>query len=512
MVAVVLLGGVAAIAWVAAGRYALRWLPPQASPLAPTGPRRGPGRAEIGALVVVFALAVGLRLPLMTRGFGYDELWSAVEFIGAESTWQTVSSFREYNNHVFYSLSARASSALFGRAEWALRLPALLFGLATVPALWLAARWRFGAVPAIGAAFGIATSAIHVGFSASARGYTGLVLLSLVSSALFLRWLRDGASRSLVVGYVAASVLGIYTHLYAAVVVGVQVLLLLVLARAGRLRAGRLFAVWCAFATIGFLSALCYAPVLRQILNNLAGGPASAFRPLLPLDVLAYLAGYAEQAVGLFLAAAVVAGWAWCARRSSHVRLEALYVTLLFGLPLTAAWLARPEYLRGRFFLFVLPYYALGLAVAPRAVAHTLRARLPRRPAIAVVAAAFLGAAIAGAWASRPWSNVPTTGGFREAVAALDAPAGGLRVGACGLGLGPHLYAWYATRPVFVPPSEEAFEAWARQHDEVRCAYNPSRADTPAHTRIARALAERAEPERFFTIQVLRVAPASPPP
>lgn len=464
---------------------------------------------EFLAVAAVLTLALALRVPLMDRGLEYDEVWSAMEFVEADTAWQTASTFRQFNNHIFYSLAARASEGAFGRSEWALRLPALVFGLAAVLVLWLAARRRFGRLVAVGAAFALATNSVHVGFSASARGYTGLVLFTLVSSALFLRWVREDLRTAGIAAYVASGVLAVYTHLFAAAVIGVQALVLAGLSWREARRvdgpagptAARSRGIGLAMIAVGGLALLCYAPVLDDLVANLASGRRSAFRPRLPAQVLLYLTGWGNQPPGHLLGVAAIAGWLWAARRHGA---EAALAALLFVVPIGLVAVVRPEFVRERFFVFVLPACALGYALGVDAVARTLHARWPKAPA-AAAAVAIVTAVVTWASASAPWMNVPI-GGFREAVAALEAPADGRRVGACAIGTGVDLYGWYASAPIFVPASVAEFDAWASRYDEVRCAYRPE--GPPAHRAIAAQLDRLAgAPERHFVIRVYRYAP-----
>ena len=47
-----------------------------------------------------------------------------------------VNQFYSLNNHVLYSLSAHFTSQWFGESAWSLRLPALVFAICTIPALY----------------------------------------------------------------------------------------------------------------------------------------------------------------------------------------------------------------------------------------------------------------------------------------------------------------------------------------------------------------------------------------
>ena len=71
----------------------------------------------------------------------------------------------------------------------------VLFGLASILALYLFGRQVTSASESLLAAALLTFSYHHVWFSQNARGYTGLLFWTLLSSWLLLRALRNGAAR-----------------------------------------------------------------------------------------------------------------------------------------------------------------------------------------------------------------------------------------------------------------------------------------------------------------------------
>jgi len=476
----------------------------------PSSPR--PSRSEVVAALAIAALALALRIPLLGRSLHGDEIWTVVDFIEAPSIWQTITRVVDFNNHHFYSLLARGAEAVMGQAEWVVRLPALLFGLLTVPAIWLGLRREFGPRIALLASLLVATASVHIAYSATARGYTGLVFFTWCASVLFLQLVREDGGPPRAALFAVTSALGIWTHLYAAVALAVQVGVLAILA-ALELRAGarpaalsrlRVAATGVGWAVL--IAAVLYAPVLPKLLPTLlSASHGSPFQPLFPVAVLTELVGQRPiNATGLFLATMALAGLA------SGLRMRwlyALYVALLFTVPIGAVWLARPAVMRTRFFLFLIPFLSLGLALAAEAAWRATGEKRREAAGLPLKAGAVAFVALAAwLWVSRPWSNVPT-GGYREAVAALEAPPSrpGARVGACAIGWRPHLYAWYAKRSILVPGSVEEFESFVMSHDAVRCARSVGSVYLSAHQAIVALLESRCSPpERYFPILVYR--------
>ena len=147
---------------------------------------RLPLMLEVGLVALIVGLALAIRLTPLQRGLGFDELFTAVNFVGADSAWKTATTSINFNNHVGYSLLARLCVELLGRSEWALRLPALLLGLGTLPALWWVSRPVVGPGIALAATLGLALAPEHVRWSTTARGYTALMLGVILTSAIFV--------------------------------------------------------------------------------------------------------------------------------------------------------------------------------------------------------------------------------------------------------------------------------------------------------------------------------------
>jgi hypothetical protein len=401
-------------------------------------------------VLAIVILALALRVPLLGRGLYYDELHTVLSFVEAPSAWEAIARVNNLNNHPLYSLLAHGAESVFGRAEWVVRLPALLFGLAVLPLLWLVVRRDFGPAPALLAALALATSSVHIGFSASARGYTGLIFFSWLSSALFVKLVRDGGSSRSALAYSVATALGIWIHLYALVVLGVQGLGLAILVFAdwrngGVRRAMARYRPAIAGAIGGVLLAvLCYAPALPHFSPLLLTRQLIAFVPLLPLKVLTYLTGRGLTPAGLFLAGTALAGLAIGLRRR---RFERQYVALLFTVPLGAAWMARQVSHRDRFFVFLLPFLALGLALTAVALWAWV-SRVEPGPARAGARAGAISLFLLTGWLWGSGNNVPR-GGFREAVASLEAPPvrAGSSVGTCAIGIGATFYALVCEAP-----------------------------------------------------------------
>lgn len=101
-----------------------------------------------------------------------------------------------------------------GDSEGWVRIPSALCALATIPVTALLARRLFDDRVGIAAGFLLALNAFVVIYAQTARGYALVLLLSTVSTLLFV----EAASKdrpSLYVGYAVASILAVYVSLFA---------------------------------------------------------------------------------------------------------------------------------------------------------------------------------------------------------------------------------------------------------------------------------------------------------
>ncbi len=311
------------------------------------------------AAFALMLLGLGLRLPGLNQGLWFDEIQTLVEYVRLPLG-QILTTFDSQNQHVLYSLGARAVTSLAGESAWALRLPAVLFGTASLWATWWLGRqvagWREGLL----AMALLAVSYHHVWFSQNARGYTGLLLWTVLATGCFLRLLsgkfEDG--RRLALGYGVIMALAVYTHATAALVAVAHaiLLLLLVIRRWPESRSGPAAAALLALVLSGSLSLLLYAPVLPQFLGTLTA--PSAFHAetewqspaWLALEVMRGLAqGLPGGWVTLGLGVAVLCAGVLSYARQSAAVLAAL---LLPGLVTLAAVILLRHNLWPRFFFF----------------------------------------------------------------------------------------------------------------------------------------------------------------
>lgn len=265
-------------------------------------------------------LALALRLPGLNSGLWYDEIETLVEYV-RRPLLEILTTFDSKNQHLFYSVLGHLSVSLFGESAAALRAPAVVLGLASLVAFYrLAATWAPRDEALIGTA-ALAVSYHHVWFSQNARGYTGLLLFTLLATRAFRALLSaEEGQRRPVLAYGVWMALAAYTH-FTAALVGVAHAVVAATVAMTR-RRGIAFprpALMGLAAAVG-LGALCYLPVLPQVTSTLLGPSpfAASTTWQSPLWLLAETArglgrgvpgGWAALAVGLLVAALGLASW-----------------------------------------------------------------------------------------------------------------------------------------------------------------------------------------------------------
>jgi hypothetical protein len=321
-------------------------------------------------------LALLLRLPGLGAGLWYDEYVTLVEAVRAPLG-QILTTFPWNNDHKLYSVLAHLSVSAFGESAWSLRLPAMIFGVLSVPLLFLLAREVLGPRgPAASAALLLAVFWHHVSYSQNARGYSGLLFWVLAATWLLLRVARERRV-ALAVSYGVVCALGAYTHLtMIPIVIGhAAVGLVWVWARAGeRAERFRLGAIGMGAAAI--LTAVAYAPLVSDISafflhpTQAEAGSTDVATPVwMIVETLRSLTG-GGAALLVALPVLALAAWVGClglgsiARRPSGWFALGLFVAPALTVAAFAMVLGRPVY--PRFFLFLTGFALIGLVAGIR--------------------------------------------------------------------------------------------------------------------------------------------------
>jgi hypothetical protein len=372
-------------------------------------------RWETVAVAALLAVALVARLVGLNASLWYDEVSTLIHFI--RLPWgELVTDFSSLNNHMFYSLQAKAAVELFGESAWALRLPALIMGMVSLVLIWWLARREVGRGAALVTLLLLALSYHHAWFTQNARGYTGLLVWTTAATILMMSGLRRPRWRVWTL-YAMCLAAGMYTHLSAGFFFVAHGVVFAVLAGMALLRrrgrteltypGARSIQSYYGFGLGGLLTLVLHLPLLDQILHSVgkvsSGSSASAMaewnNPLrtlrefaASLDALGPLAPFALVA-GLLV---LIVGAVVVTRRSPL--LAAIYLTQI---PLSLALLFALSFrIWPRYFFVDIGFLFLCAAAGALAIVAAVDKALERTALRPLAAAALPGALVVMACAS----------------------------------------------------------------------------------------------------------------
>jgi len=174
---------------------------------------------DLVLVVILTVIALVLRIIALNEGMWFDEIATLINYVRLPVL-EIIGRYDTLNNHILYTLFAHLSTGWFGESAWSVRLPAVVFGVATIPATYYLGRQLASRNEAFLASALLAFSHHHVWFSQNARGYTGLLLGAVILSILFIRLLSmEKPGYRLVLAYAIVAALATWIHLTAALVV-----------------------------------------------------------------------------------------------------------------------------------------------------------------------------------------------------------------------------------------------------------------------------------------------------
>ncbi|HXT70236.1 MAG TPA: glycosyltransferase family 39 protein [Vicinamibacterales bacterium] len=226
------------------------------------------------AAAITVAVAAALRFYGLGSQLWFDEIVTLVES-ARRPLLDVLTYFPDVNVHPFYSVLAHASLESFGESAWALRLPACLFGIASVAMVFALGGRVTDRVETWAGASVLAVSYQHIWFSQNARGYTMMGFFALVSTYFLVR-LAETERRAHFVYYALACAAGVYTHLTMAFVVAGHAVVLVGGKLAGWRAADRpaLAPLLAAWAGAALLTLGLYAPYFPELLEHFGGSDA----------------------------------------------------------------------------------------------------------------------------------------------------------------------------------------------------------------------------------------------
>jgi hypothetical protein len=441
-------------------------------------------RGETAVVVALTAAGAALRVIGSNRDLWIDEITTLVRHVRVpmgEILLQATSS----NNHLLNSLLGRVSVLLFGESPMALRLPAVVFGSATIPAFYALAR-RFASFrETLLATLALVLSYHHVFFSQDARGYSGFLFGGLLGTIALLEALETDSAMAWIV-YLIAMVISVTSVMIGFVLLVSQLLSVTVFRPTRRFYA---VAALCAYA-IAHVYAMVVPDILGFVLDDYkrpeVGWKLSA--ELVQVVLRGFALGPAAAAVlalGAGIAIVGIIGYWRQDRLLTALMLlpEALMLMALIGLGLSVF---------PRFFLFALP---VSFLLAARG-GMTMLACLPGRAAQRLGYAAATGVLVSvSAFMLTTWWRYPKQDytGARRFVEAERAE--GDAVVAVGIAGEAYRYYW---PEIHVTNRISDLEAIAEHHRRVWVLYAFPRDMELRRPRLFRRIRDTFHEEREF--------------
>jgi len=321
----------------------------------------------------IVIVAISLRLYGLNYGLWYDEIVTYVKYASLPFA-EIISTYDSQNQHLLYSVLAHLSLNLFGESAWALRVPAVLFGVASIWAMYLLAGHVMNKREALLSSALLALSYHHIWFSQNARGYTGLLFWALLTSWLLLRAIRGEESHIWFL-YAVASALGIYTHMTMVfVLTGHFVMYMIaVFKRRHDDWPDRWRGVLVGFCLTGIFSFQLYSLVLPQFMGTIGSEGTAVSTWKNPLwTFLEFAKGAEISFVGSFslvIALIIFGAGIWSFRKENPIVLQLLFLPSLIG---AGVVIGLGHHLWPRFFFFCFGFAVIVLVRGTMVTGHVI--------------------------------------------------------------------------------------------------------------------------------------------
>ncbi|MFN0114156.1 MAG: glycosyltransferase family 39 protein [Paracoccaceae bacterium] len=229
-------------------------------------------RRDYLVLAAILLVALAFRLPGLNSQLWFDEITTVVTHL--RLPWSQMMTDYSMNHHYFHDIFAKGLREVFGEAPWAIRMTALVFGLASIAAAWELARRVGGIGLAHVSALLLAVSYHHIWFSQNARGYTGLAFFGTWGLILFLKGLKE-PRLSTWAWFGLTLTLTVFTHLTGAFLYVAFGLVWLWHAARGGPR-GLWLNPFLGFLGGGVAAIVVYLPILPSLLGSIGGVAATS--------------------------------------------------------------------------------------------------------------------------------------------------------------------------------------------------------------------------------------------
>jgi len=381
-------------------------------------------RSERVAAVLLGLIALAIRLAHVRQTMRHDEAYTFLHYATAPLA-SALSDYTYPNNHLFHTLLVWISTRLFGPSEIAIRLPAFLFGLLIVPAVYrLALRFADRGASLMAMALAAAWPVLVL-YSTNARGYS-FITLAFVAMLLLGDEIVERDTRGRWVALAVLFALGMYTAplmLYA----GGAVMVWIVAEKARRdgMAAARALLPGLVASAIltAIITVLVNVPVVTRggLAPLVSNKYVTAFGPREFIAALPAFVGSVKESLALGIPLPLLAALLACAvaglvvPRAERGRRLVLACSVTGWCMLLMVATRRPP--PGRVLLFLVPLFCVYAGRGVALVVRWVSRRRPERASTVCAAVAVLWATIFGTSVvkDRPVFRTPETGTLADA-------------------------------------------------------------------------------------------------
>ncbi len=422
------------------------------------------------SLLLILLIGLVLRIPLMSRGLSFDEMFIVISYIHHCSFLDVFKNFW-LTNHLGYTIIEYTLYHYLGVAEWILRIPALIFGMGGILFLWYWTRQYFGKSIALLSSFFLALSPTHIMWSVSARGYSAFAFFALLSTCYYFNSLNIPSKR-INWKLTLTNVIGLSFHVFFLAIILIQIIHLLWISckqfNKTSINKINLQNVWKSIALVILLSSLIYLPITFHTLSFLITDhhnhhlvnsfPIKLLSDLLALYVLPF---------GFLMPILIFIGF----KNSQNKDLQNwhTYLILLYLSPLIV-WLSQPYYLFTRFFAYLLPFLFLLLSIGIVFIIKRNQSKFKR--IFSILLLSLILALTIWSWHSdfEYFTKDYHAGVYKESVMFAESIASSPQTHFCAIGdYTAKYFQYYSSRPIELLNTVESFQSWGEKSRDFIC-------------------------------------------
>lgn len=380
-------------------------------------------------LAAILILGILLRLYCLTceslwLDEGYSVLWAK------QDTHEMIEAVSRDVHPPLYFLILHYWIALFGDAEFTIRLLSVIFGTLAIFVIYRVGSLVSDRNVGLLSSLILSLSVFHVHYSQEIRGYSLMVLLTLISMYFFIRLLQERKA-SVSVIYILSSILLFYTHFFGLFVIAAQNIYLILEFMLSRRETGPGPVRWLLLQATLFIA---FMPWLGFLVRQVQIVQSGAFLGWLPVPTIlslittmfVYSAYFSEYAPLWVLAASTLLVFVYLALSANSL--------LMFKVPgirprrldsgsaLLLAWLLTPMVLPFMVSQFFVPVYWTRFTMSASMALYILVARGIANTSTKVIRLSVIGLVVALSFVSA-WGFYATTDNeqWREVAGYIEA-------------------------------------------------------------------------------------------